>query len=142
MNIPSVPNERMVDQNGEITVNWRIFFTQFIGELQRNASNEGVLAPFQAQADIPILNDESRLGGLIYDTDAQATRTNLPVPRGTLGNTESSPEYSLVNSYHEMTEDEINSLTSGQRNGKFLYDSTNDVLKVGFNNQIKTVTTT
>lgn len=142
MMIPSVPDAPIIGRGGKLSDIWRVYFTQLTNQLQGNVSDEGYLVPFQSQDNQTVLNQQANEGGLIYDEDSSGMRANINVLRGTIGNFSDSYEYSLLNSYHEMTEDEINAIPSGERNGKFLYDTTNDVLKVGFNDTIKTVTTT
>ena len=47
-----------------------------------------------------------------------------------------------LTTYNELTTAEISAIPSGQRNGKFIYDTDTDTLKVGFNDAFATVTTT
>lgn len=51
-------------------------------------------------------------------------------------------QVNLLTTYDELITAEIAAIPSGQRNGKFIYDTDTTTLKVGFNDAFATVTTT
>lgn len=131
MNIPSVPNAPMVDKNGNISDNWRIFMEQMIGQLQVNVSDDGYITPFRDENDIAQLNKQASEGGLLYSTDAKSVKANVIVPRGTTPNFEDTYEYSPMSTYHELTNDQMNAIPSGQRNGKVVKNTTDTKTYLG-----------
>lgn len=52
------------------------------------------------------------------------------------------PANVLTATYQEQTTAEIASLPSGERNGKFIFDTDTVTFKAGFNDMFKTLTTT
>ena len=50
-------------------------------------------------------------------------------------------QVNLFATYEELTTAQINAIPSGQRNGRFIYDTDAGVLKTGFNDTFATVTT-
>ncbi len=51
-------------------------------------------------------------------------------------------QVNLLTTYDELTTAEIAAIPSGERNGKFIFDTDTVTLKVGFNDAFATVTTT
>jgi hypothetical protein len=72
MNIPNFIDNQIVDKNGQLTDSWRQIFTQLIGELQGNLSNEGYKIPEQSTANITILSNTNSTRALIYDNQKNA----------------------------------------------------------------------
>lgn len=84
MIIPFVPLAPMLDENGKLNTDWRIYFEQLSNQLQVHQ----------------------------------------------------------LTTYDELTTAEIAAIPPGQRNGKFVYDTDTGTLKVGFNDDFATITTT
>lgn len=51
-------------------------------------------------------------------------------------------QVNLLTTYDELTTAEIADIPSGQRNGKFIFDTDTATFKVGFNDAFATLTTT
>ena len=77
-----------------------------------------------------ILSNQDLAGGFIYNREQK----NMQV------NTEQS--YKPVTTYEALPTADINAIPTGERNGRFIFDTDVAELKVGFNDSFLTVTTT
>ena len=130
MSIPSVPRAQISNQDGTVNNEWRIYFDQLTLTLQKSLSLTGFKMPSKDNADMSLLVNNDLAGGFIYNREQK----NMQV------NTEES--YKPVSTYEQLNTSEINGIPSGERNGRFIYDTDTDDLKVGFNDNFLTVTTT
>jgi len=67
MNIPNFSTSQIVNKDGALTDEWQQIFMQLISELQKNASNEGVIVPQQSTTDITRLESQKSIGAILYD---------------------------------------------------------------------------
>ena len=130
MSIPSVPRAQLVNKDGSVNNEWRIYFDQLTLTLQRSFPLTGFKMPSKDNADMSLLLNADLAGGFIYNREQK----NMQV------NTEES--YKPVSTYEELSTSEINGIPTGERNGRFIYDTDATELKVGFNDNFLTVTTT
>lgn len=65
MNIPHFVNSPVVDRNGNFTDTWRTIINQLLQELQKNASNAGIVVPNQTTANIAQFTTNN--GAIFYD---------------------------------------------------------------------------
>ena len=130
MSIPSVPRALVVNQDGSINNEWRIFFDQLTLTLQRSLPLTGFKVPSKDNADLSLLLNKDLAGGIIYNREQK----NMQV------NTDES--YKPLNTYEALSTADINAIPTGERNGRFIYDTDATELKVGFNDSFLTVTTT
>lgn len=130
MSIPSVPRAQLVNQDGTVNTEWRIYFEQLTLTLQRSFPLTGFKMPSKDKADLPLLFNSDLAGGFIYNREQK----NMQV------NTEQS--YKPVSTYEELSTSEIDDIPSGERNGRFIFDTDTTQLKVGFNDNFLTITTT
>lgn len=78
MIIPNTVNGKLVDDDGNITPEWELFFSQLINVLQTNLSNEGYVLPMQSTTDIAKLSDVTKSkGALIYDLTLDKFKVNI-----------------------------------------------------------------
>jgi hypothetical protein len=130
MKILSVPITPIAEKNGNVSTQWRLYFEQLTNQLQRGLLDIGYKLPQANNEKIASLVATDLQGAMIYNNESKNVQAN------TDGN------YKPVNTYEELTSASIAEIPSGQRNGRFIYDSDNAVLKVGFNDAFYTVTTT
>ena len=130
MSIPSVPRAQIVNQDGTVNNEWRIYFDQLTLVLQQSFPLTGFKMPSKDNADLPLLLNNDLAGGFIYNREQK----NMQV------NTDES--YKPVSTYEELSTAEINAIPAGERNGRFIFDTDVTELKVGFNDSFLTVTTT
>ncbi|MGB1309581.1 MAG: hypothetical protein ACPG47_00140 [Leucothrix sp.] len=130
MNIPSVPHSTLTQSDGNVSNEWRVFFTQLVNQLQSNVSDEGFITPTQSSTDIGLLNTSQSIGGVIHDSDAK----NLK------GNTDGT--YKILTTHERLTGADISAIPSGQRDGRWIVDTDTGDLKVGMNDTFMTVTVT
>jgi hypothetical protein len=142
MNFTKLPLEKLVTDTGHISESWRVCLQQLVSQLQNNVSNEGYITPHQDVGVIGLLNKVQKEGAVLYNSTNKAPMFNMPVARGTFPTFSTAYEFSTMNTYHQMNNDEITNIPTDQRNGKFIFNSTDNALYVGFNNTIKKVTTT
>lgn len=91
MNVPSLPQERMVDENGMLTKAWQNYFEQQQQNMQQCLSNEGFVPPSQTNANMIIIQNGVDENGnqvalpatLIFDTSA-VNGGSGPAPNGQL----------------------------------------------------------
>lgn len=130
MSIPSVPRAQVINKDGTANSEWRIYFDQLTLTLQRLLPTTGHTMPSKSNTETAQLVNSDLAGGFIYNRDQK----NMQV------NTDES--YKPVSTYEELSTSEINAIPTGQRNGRFIYDTDITELKVGFNDNFLTVTTT
>jgi hypothetical protein len=130
MKILSVPITPIAEKNGNVSTQWRLYFEQLTNQLQRGLLDIGYKLPQANNEKIAGLVASDLQGAMIYNSESKNVQAN------TDGN------YKPVNTYEELTSAEIAEIPSGQRNGRFIYDSDSEVLKVGFNDEFYAVTTT
>lgn len=86
-----------------------------------------MIIPFVPNANTPLVGEDGNITNewrLYFDQLSNQLQVNL------------------LTTYDELTTAEIASISSGERNGKFIYDTDAGTLKVGFNDAFATVTTT
>lgn len=130
MKISSVPIAPISEKNGNVSTPWRLYFEQLTNQLQGALLDIGYKLPQANNQKINSLVNSDLQGAMIYNHESKNVQAN------TDGN------YKPVNTYEELTNAEIADIPSGQRNGRFVYDTDNALLKVGFNDAFYTVTTT
>lgn len=130
MEIPSVPHSKFTDGNGDISSAWRQFMTLLVNQLQSGVSDSGYIIPHQDQDTIAQLNTDDTKGGILYDKEGEFAQVNT---NGVFKN---------VGTYEELSTDDINAIPSGKRNGRLLLDTDTGDLKIGMNDEIKTITVT
>jgi len=130
MSIPSVPRAPIVNKDGIVNNEWRIYFDQLTLTLQLLLPTTGHKMPDKSNIETDQLVNKDLSGGFIYNREQK----NMQV------NTDES--YKPVNTYEELSTSEINDIPSGERNGRFIFDTDITELKVGFNDSFLTVTTT
>ncbi|UCE38413.1 MAG: hypothetical protein JSW00_04075 [Thermoplasmata archaeon] len=86
--------------------------------------------PQQDQTNLNTLATTASTGAMLYNTTTKGPYVNV---EGVNKN---------MTTLEQLTTAEISSIPSGQRNGRFIHDTTTDELKIGFNDTIMTVTTT
>ncbi len=121
MIIPSVPITPIVDNNGNVTNEWRIYFEQLSNQLQTFFPNSGYIFPFKSNSELVDLDDPSLIGRIAYGEEQKNMQAN------TTGN------YKPLTTYEELTTLEISAIPSGQRNGRFIFDTDLNVLLAGAN---------
>lgn len=77
MNIPILPHEKPIDDNGQWTAAWNLWFQQLISVLQQQLSNEGFQLPLKPTNMITQLNKPMNTGKLIYDSETQEFKGNV-----------------------------------------------------------------
>lgn len=83
MNIPNFSTSKIVDKDGFLTDEWQQIFMQLFSELQNKASNEGVVMPQQASADVTRLESQKSIGAILYDSDTDTFKACVKKVVGT-----------------------------------------------------------
>lgn len=128
MEIPSVPTSHFWDKDAQrVSHHWRIFFNQLINELQRNVSNESYILPPQDSQSVNALNTDALIGGILYESNSKSAKINT------------AGKFKTITTYEELTSTEVSAIPSGERNGRFIYETDSGDLKFGVNDIFKTV---
>lgn len=78
MKIPNWPgNKKFVDEEGNLTKEWRHTLEQLFQELQKNMSNEGHIAPSQSTANLTKLGGTDTSGAILYNEDTDKLVANI-----------------------------------------------------------------
>jgi hypothetical protein len=77
MKIANLPEDKLVDENRNLTPQWKLFLSELITQLQNNLSNEGIILPPQTTTDIALLTSSKSIGALIYDSTLDVAKVNL-----------------------------------------------------------------
>lgn len=81
---PDLPRDRqLVDNKGEITPQWELYFSQLTTALQTNFKPEGIVFPQQTSSNIGLLIGQSSVANIIYDSTNNVFKGNLQTSPGT-----------------------------------------------------------
>lgn len=124
MKINNLPLGRMVDENGHITKEWRVYHEQFTNQVQRFLSDERYLFPKQPDPrrdspEIKGLDTQDNLGGSYYHPISNNLKVNLEKYSAS----DSSTQYEFVPhlTYHEVTSiDDRNAIPTEKSQGKIV----------------------
>ena len=130
MSIPSVPRAQLVNQDGSVSNEWRIYFDQLTLVLQEALPLTGFKMPSKNNNETSILVNQDLAGGFIYNREQKNMQVNTV------------QSYKPVSTYEELPTADINAIPAGERDGRFIFDTDVTELKVGFNDSFLTVTTT
>ena len=76
MNIPLLPHEKPIDENGQWTASWLLWFQQLVTVLQKTVSNQGLRVPSLPTEIIKQLNISSNTSVIVYDSDTKQFKGN------------------------------------------------------------------
>lgn len=130
MNITNVPNAPMINEDGQVGHEWRIFFNQMVNQIHNFLSDERYLHPRVDTSDETKLNIEDNESGILYNNEEKSHKVN----QGKVY--PSAPSASFVNMatyVGELSTAQINEIPSGQRNSKTVYNTTTGQLLYGAN---------
>lgn len=131
MNISNFPKAPMVKDDKKASDEWIQYFDQTTQQLQQFLSDERYVLPSQDHKNVAILNTNSgNVGSILYNNESKSGQINT---EGT---------YKNLVTYEEMTDTQVNAIPSGQRNGRIIYETNTGDLKIGFNDEFKTVSVT
>jgi hypothetical protein len=143
MKIPNLPNDKLVQVNGEIHPNWKSFFEQLINVQQYHLSDEGYILPRQQTENITKLENAStnnpnnprpqdnQTGRVIYNSETQKSMINNS---GNYQNVATEPL--------ELTTAQRNAVPSSERNNIWVQDTDLNKLYFGLGSTWKEVTLT
>ncbi len=67
--IPDLPRSpRVIDDNGELVSEWKLFFDQLLLALQNTLTREGFVFPQQTDSNIALLTGVQSLANILYDS--------------------------------------------------------------------------
>ena len=75
--IPDLPRAPLVDKEGYITDQWRLFFDQFVTALQYYIKPESLALPQQTAANIALFKAQQFISNIVYDTTNGAFDGNI-----------------------------------------------------------------
>ena len=76
--IPDLPrNPQVVNHEGLLNPEWKLFFDQLILGLQTNLKPEGFVIPQQTAANIALLTSNASLANIIYDSTNNLFKGNV-----------------------------------------------------------------
>lgn len=134
MNITNLPNEKLIDENGNLNNSWRVWFNQITNQLQEFLSVERYKLPNQHQDEINRLNDvPNNEGGLLYNNFTNTFQVNLKNEYFTI-NPMIEYRFKTVVTYEEMTLVKFNNIPPNERNGRIIFESDSGTTYLGSNN--------
>ena len=131
MQINSVPNFKLVENDGHITTQWRNFHQQIVNQLQQFVNDERYLLPTQpspraTSTEVSGLNDQKNLGGLYYHPTSNNPRVNLEKYEDG-SSTPTGYEFVPQVTFHEIGETaDLNAVPDDKRTGKIMVDPTDN----------------
>jgi hypothetical protein len=76
--IPDLPrNNVVIDNEGRLQAEWKLFFEQLIQAMQTNFKPEGILFPMQDASNIALLTDINSLANILYNTTTNQFMGNV-----------------------------------------------------------------
>ena len=76
MNVPNLPKEKLVQENGHMHPVWAKFFDQLITPLQQNLNQEGYTVPAQGGTNFATLNNPNSAQRFLFNSDTNAMMMN------------------------------------------------------------------
>lgn len=76
MNIPILPHENPIDDNGQWTASWLLWLQQLVAVLQKTISDHGLRVPPLSTEIIKQLNKPSNASVILYDSDTKQFKGN------------------------------------------------------------------
>ncbi len=127
MNIPNVPKVPSIQNSTE----HRVFLNQIVNQLQEFLSDERYKLPTQPDTNVSILNNVTKnTGSLLFNNTSKTGQINT------------DGIYKNLATYEELTAAQVSAIASGERNGRFIFETDTGDLRVGMNDTFKTVTVT
>lgn len=78
--VPDFPRTtQVVDKNGEIATEWKLYFEQLNQALQTIFKPEGFVMPSQTSANITLLTDSTSVANIVYDATTDEFKGNVSV---------------------------------------------------------------
>jgi hypothetical protein len=75
---PDTPRtKKVLDENGNMTDDWKFFFDNLILSLQTNLKPEGFVIPQQTAANIALLTGVTSVANIIYDSTNDEFKGNI-----------------------------------------------------------------
>lgn len=75
---PDLPRDpKIIDKDGELTSNWKLYFEQLNQTLQTVFKAEGTVIPQQPTSNIALLTDIKSLANIIYDSTTNEFKGNV-----------------------------------------------------------------
>lgn len=76
--IPDLPRSpQVVDREGNLQPEWKLFFSQLTQALQTNLKPEGILLPQQMASNITLLTGVASKGNILYDSTNDVFKGNV-----------------------------------------------------------------
>jgi hypothetical protein len=76
--IPDLPRSpNVIDREGSLTPDWKLFFEQLTQALQTNLKPEGTVFPQQTASNIALLTGSASLANIIYDSTNDEFKGNV-----------------------------------------------------------------
>lgn len=75
---PDMPRDKkIVDEKGELTANWDLYFQQLTQALQTNYKSEGIVVPPLPDTDITQLVGDASKNNILYDSTNNEFKGNV-----------------------------------------------------------------
>ena len=75
---PDLPrSSQLVESNGEITADWKLYFQQLTMALQTNFKPEGIVVPPKPTTDINQLTNDTSDNNIIYESTTNEFKGNV-----------------------------------------------------------------
>jgi|GEM_PF-1908873 len=131
MNIPYVPQDKLITADGGLHPTWRRFLGALTDELQRSLPSEGYYLPPQPTASVQMLNTAQSKSGMLYDSDKESMHIN------------NDGTYRPVQvTKIQMTTAQRNAVPADKRDDLWVHDTDDSNLYTGINGVWKGVTLT
>lgn len=76
--IPDLPRTpQVVDKNGQLVAEWKLFFDQLLLALQSTLTREGFVFPQQTDSNIALLIGAQSLANILYDSTNNVFKGNV-----------------------------------------------------------------
>lgn len=150
MLINTVPITKLIDNQSDITTEWRNFHQQLVNQVQYFLSDERYLLPHQpnpraSSANVDGLNksDGSNLGGVYFHPTSNNPRVNLEKYE-TGSSTPTGYEFVPQMTFHEISSTaDLAAVPAAKRTGKIMVDPTDETKAyISVNGTWKTITLT
>lgn len=106
--LPVLPHGPMVNKDGSMTDQYKMFFSQFLIELRKTINQEGMLMPIQSSSNIAILNNPQSIAKVLYNGDVAKHQLN------------NYGHFQTITTGSDMTAAQINATSAANKAGQLI----------------------
>lgn len=77
MKVPTFIDTPVVGKDGKLTDQWKNIFMELFTQMQKNISDDGLVAPSRTSSDITAISSTDNSGAILYDQENNLLKANI-----------------------------------------------------------------